>query len=200
MTTSGGKRGRAKTGQAGRLQEPMRQRLVGAAVLAALLILVIPLLLDDSERREKGITTSNIPPRPQGEFGSSVVPLDTRMPAPAVDAAEVELVPADAPLVTEPLSPVPPGTADEATGAGQRIGVSAWVVQLGSFAAAENAAALEKRVKDAGYSAFVEQLQTGEGQVFRVRVGPELLRADAQSIRDRLESEINLKGIVVRYP
>lgn len=178
----------------------MRQRLVGAAVLAAVLILVIPLLLDDSERRERGISGSNIPPRPAGEFGSSVVPLDTRMPAPAVDASEVELVPADAPVVTEAPPPVPPGGDEAVDAADPRLGVSAWVVQLGSFAAAENAAALEKRVKDAGYSAFVEQLSTGEGQVFRVRVGPELLRADAQAIRDRLESEINLKGIVVRYP
>ena len=38
------------------------------------------------------------------------------------------------------------------------------------------------------------------GTVFRVRVGPELNEAKAKQLQARLEKEISLKGILVRYP
>jgi cell division septation protein DedD len=33
-----------------------------------------------------------------------------------------------------------------------------------------------------------------------VRVGPELERANAEKLRDRLDQQVQLKGIVTRYP
>ncbi|MCC7412069.1 MAG: SPOR domain-containing protein [Gammaproteobacteria bacterium] len=202
--------------QSGRVDQVLRQRLVGAAVLAAIGVIVLPLLLDDSERGNVVITQTNIPPRPADAFSSRIVPLDTHSPAPPVvqddattTAAAAAPVPAQPPPAavaageqTPQVTPAAGTAAADARGqVAPRVGVSAWVVQLGSFAAQANAEGLEKRLKDSGYSAFVEKVVADDGQtVYRVRVGPELLRADAKALRDRLEGEINVKGIVVRYP
>jgi len=188
--------------QGGRLDEPLKQRLVGAAVLAALAILVLPLMLDDSGPNRTAITDSNIPPMPADQFSSRIVPLDTE-PPPLVEGTDEP--------AGEDGGDAAGGRSDDAGAAGAdveahpeaggpRVGVTAWVVQLGSFAAHDNALQLEKRLKDAGYSAFVEQVDTDRGTVYRVRVGPELLRGEAQAVRDRLAQEVGLEGIVVRYP
>lgn len=182
--------GRTGGQQRGRIDDTLRHRLVGAAVLAALGILLIPVLLDDSGRTDRPIRDTNIPPRPAEEFSSRIIPLDAEPPPPAFEP----------PAASMPAGEAGTSAPVEGGEAAPRVGVTAWVVQLGSFAAEDNALALEKRLKDAGYRAFIEKLITEDGTVYRVRVGPELLRADARAVRERLEREIDLKGIVVRYP
>ncbi|MGH8543425.1 MAG: SPOR domain-containing protein [Gammaproteobacteria bacterium] len=82
----------------------------------------------------------------------------------------------------------------------QRLGVTAWAIQLGSFSSEENAKLLEQRLKNQGFKVFVEKLYMRPATVFRVRVGPELDEAKAKQLQTRLEKEISLKGILVRYP
>ncbi|MGH6830211.1 MAG: SPOR domain-containing protein [Methylocella sp.] len=96
----------------------------------------------------------------------------------------------------------PPGAVAQAPPAlgKQRLGVTAWAIQLGSFSSEENAKLLEQRLKNQGFKAFVEKLYMRPGTVFRVRVGPELDEAKAKQLQARLEKEISLKGILVRYP
>lgn len=96
----------------------------------------------------------------------------------------------------------PPGAVAAAPPAtdNQRLGVTAWAIQLGSFSSEENAKLLKQRLKNQGFKAFVEKLYMRPGTVFRVRVGPELDEAKAKQLQARLEKEISLKGILVRYP
>jgi DedD protein len=176
----------------------LKHRLVGASVLAALAVIFIPMWLDDTPPTANELTETNIPPRPDADFGSSIVPLDESMPTPVVTpppelpgSAGADLAPRTQSITPTPIAP----------GAGQqRVGVTAWVVQVGSFGSEENAVALERRLKGQGYTAFVEAQPDAAGSAYKVRIGPELLRADAQAVRDRLERELELKGIVVRYP
>lgn len=79
-------------------------------------------------------------------------------------------------------------------------GLTAWVVQLGSFSSQENANTLTEKLRKAGYPAFVEPLKSGSQTVYRVRVGPELLRSDAQALQDKLDKEFQQKGLILRYP
>jgi len=182
------------------MDQQLKQRLVGAAVLIALGVIFIPMLLDDSVRDEAGIRGSNIPPKPEGEFSSSIIPLE-----PGSSGSELEQV--------SPAGPGPIGSATlEETGdpaakesgvdgsTDTRVGLTAWAIQLGSFASQENASKLVERLRASGYSAFLEKVFSEDKAVFRVRVGPELLRSEAQDLRDKLEQEVELKGIVVRYP
>lgn len=199
------------------MDQQLKQRLVGAAVLVALGVIFIPMLLDDSVRESAGIRGTNIPPKPEGEFSSSIIPLDAEPPEPApapgqqpagaggtkdsapVTAAEPE--PESEPE-TETETAKPPDRTHAALpeDTGTRVGLTAWVIQLGSFSSRENAAALEERLRSGGYSAFVEKVGGEDKPVYRVRVGPELMRSDAEALRDKLELEVKLKGIVVRYP
>ena len=83
------------------------------------------------------------------------------------------------------------------------VGVTAWVVQLGSFSSEENAEALNQKLRKAGFKAFVEPLKQNTGTVYRVRIGPELKRSDADAINDRLKKNMPLDSKdsrVVHYP
>ncbi len=214
-----------------------KERLVGAAVLIMLAIIFIPMILDNSVQPENGISGTNIPPRPEGEFASRVIPLTpadnaggasvpgaaVATPAMVVDKPRDEVAPpADssppaavvtgatptpsAGVATPETTPANPATREPPASAGQTpspapgVGAKAWVVQLGSFSSAENAESLNKKLRQSGYAAFVEPLQKDGAKVFKVRVGPELRRSSAESLRDRLKANQGLEGIVVPYP
>jgi DedD protein len=75
----------------------------------------------------------------------------------------------------------------------------AWVVQVGSFSQSGNALALRDKLRSNGFTAFVEKLKTAEGTVYRVRVGPELKRENAEKQLKQLQLQMNLKGIVMEH-
>jgi len=77
---------------------------------------------------------------------------------------------------------------------------SGWVVQLGSFAKEDNARDLNKKLQADGYASFVEPVMSSGERVYRVRVGPQVLRDDAEKVRDRIAGEFDIKGIVISYP
>lgn len=104
--------------------------------------------------------------------------------APDGDVAEPEPVEAESRPAEEP--------------ANQPLGN--WFVQVGSFGQEANATDLRDRLRSAGYTAFVET-STVEGQTkHRVKVGPEMERSSAERQRDRIQTEFDLKGIVVSEP
>ena len=116
-------------------------------------------------------------------------------PAPAVPTTPAEPV---APAAAAPAPASAPTAAPPQATPAQPL--SGWVVQLASLASKDNALALQERLRGLGYTAFVEEAKTAQGVLFRVRVGPELERPNAEKLRDRLEQQVQLKGIVTRYP
>lgn len=200
------------------MERHLKERLVGAAILVAIAVIFIPMLLDESPRREDRITGSNIPARPDHEFSSSIVPLEppTAEPAPAdqvAPSAKQPPEPATEPAPEQPAEPsvsppepmptasepVQTAAADPGKSAGA-VGLSAWVVQLGSFSSEDNAKSLSDKLRKAGYPAFVEPLTQDNKTVYRVRVGPELMKAEAEKLRTQIAQKLALEGLVVRYP
>ena len=111
------------------------------------------------------------------------------------------------PAATPVIKPAPPpATVKKPAGTAtarslDARGLTAWVVQIGSFSSQANADRLVKKLRDAGYPAFVEPVKQGTEKVYRVRVGPELRRSDAQALRDKLMKELKMKGLMVyHYP
>lgn len=96
--------------------------------------------------------------------------------------------------------------SEEAAGKGPEpaaakpAGLTAWAVQLGSFADGRNALRLQDQLRTKGYTAFVESAFAPEGTMTRVYVGPELERASAVAAAEKLKQALQLEGIVVRYP
>jgi DedD protein len=192
------------------MEQQLKQRLVGAAVLLGMAVLFIPMVLNNSGHPDSELDKVDIPARPEG-FSSRIVPLD---PAESTDKSEsssqtdeVNLQEKFAETENLPLEPMPAGpekaeSEKEPAGGDSpvRAGITAWAVQLGSFASEENARALEQRLLKLGYAAFVETINDSKKKVFRVRIGPELLKSAASKLVEQLEAETKLKGIVVRYP
>lgn len=204
----------------------LKERLVGAAVLVALAVIFIPMLLDDAPPGPGPITESNIPDRPVDDgdgFSSRIVPIesesvDLELP-PAVepaapeeqaagerDAADDDTVVAEKADEAktpdpEPEAPAPaPAAEQRETAQSAEEKPTGWVVQLGSFAQRDNAEELISRLQAENFAAFVETVQRSGQRVYRVRVGPEVLRSEAEKLRDRIGDDLELEGIVVSYP
>ncbi|MFO1257438.1 MAG: SPOR domain-containing protein [Gammaproteobacteria bacterium] len=74
-----------------------------------------------------------------------------------------------------------------------------WAIQLGTFANHSNAKALERKLKDKGYAAFSYEVESGHQKLTRVLVGPEAKREDAARMVSKLEANVQIKGVVIRY-
>jgi DedD protein len=98
------------------------------------------------------------------------------------------------PAAAEP----PPVTGEQAAVDGAEM--AAWIVQLGSFSSGDNARGLTRRLQEAGFPAYIDEVRIDTGVVYRVRVGPEIRKADAEATLDRLGKKLDLKGIVLRHP
>jgi len=75
-----------------------------------------------------------------------------------------------------------------------------WIVQVASVNTPEAGAELEKKLKGAGFSAFVEKAQVNGKTFYRVRVGPETDRAHADRTAERLRERFKFNTLVKTYP
>ena len=124
------------------------------------------------------------------------------VPAPPVVASKPQAVRPVAPAAPKPapVAPKPAPVAKPPAAAPAPASQQAWVVQLGVFGNLKTAIDLRERLRKAGHSAFTEEITTPQGKALRVRVGPELDRAKARALRDRLAAQTGQEGIVVAYP
>jgi len=75
----------------------------------------------------------------------------------------------------------------------------AWAIQIGSFKNKKNAVRLVNHLRENGYRAFLRHFSTSFGDKTRVYVGPELKRALANKLATKLENDLHIKGIIIRY-
>ena len=167
-----------------------RHRLVGALVLVALGVILVPLVLDFHAEQGQSSGRDAMLERPR-DFRVEEVPLVTPgavVPPPAEGGG----VPAAAGADTAAAAP--------AAGPGVTGKPPAWVVQVGSFASVDNARALRDQLRSRGFKAvFLDRDMISGKPAWRVRVGPEMERARSEQVRDRLLQEMKLEGVVVSY-
>ncbi len=77
---------------------------------------------------------------------------------------------------------------------------SGFAVQLGALANEVDANALRARAKNAGFTAFVERAATENGVLWRVRVGPELQRTNAEKLKAAVAAKLGIDGVIVSHP
>jgi len=75
-----------------------------------------------------------------------------------------------------------------------------YVVQVSAFRVESEALTLRNKLRAAGFTAFSEKVQADSGTLFRVRIGPEASRDDADHLRTELSAKLGLSGMVVAYP
>ena len=189
------------------MNQGAKQRVVGTIVLLALALIFLPLVLDGDGNYQPTIT-SRIPDTPIVDFMPEPVP-----ERPIIDADRFPQPPSTiAPEVSEPAAPgdqEPLQQPEEEIQESQeevsepaldeRALPEGWSVRLGIFSNPINATNLTRRLLEAGYRAYSQEIQGAQGLVTGVFVGPQVERAEANLLKDELQSEFQLAGLVVRF-
>ena len=197
------------------MEQRLKQRLVGAAVIGALVVVFVPMLLERGSDPLPDIEDAPIPERPDVPFRSRIEPLAEAppRPEPGPNAGPNAGASLGEPSAGQEPSPPPaapprqagqPATGARGSGAAPAPGDDAripggWVVQLGSFKDPANAMALRDRLRQKGYTAFTTAVRVGDETTTRVLVGPELLHGNAEKVQARLRDELGTEGLLVRY-
>jgi DedD protein len=176
------------------MDEPLKQRLVGALVVGTFVIVVVPLLLGEPEA----------PPVKR--------PLASASPSPANPMLTPPPLPQPVREVREPLVETPHASVMRAPNAGPDkvkaaaqsavaphfavasplLGAAGWQVQAATLSSASSAARLVQRLRGAGLDARAEQ----RGRFWRVYVVGFETREDADGARARLQLEFSLSGVI----
>jgi len=211
------------------VEPQLKQRLVGAAVLVSLAVLVVPVLLDGGYR-QAGSPRRDMAPMPPDSYEEVVPPLPDEVQAELeaglnadTDILSATAADAAAQLAREPALATPdtvnrdppPVVADESAAVAEAppepvaevppapvpaVTGEQWTVQLGSFANRANAEGLLGRVKAGGVQGFILPLTDAGKTTFRVRAGPVAGRAAADLLRANLEQTQSIRGMLVRHP
>ena len=173
------------------MEQHLKQRLIGAIILISLAVIFVPMLIGTDRSQPSSISIEI--PEPPEELDSKILALpeqDNEL------LAEVSVSKDTGVTVTQATIPSAPVTTVKAV-----EGITAWVVQVGSFSEQKNADALSNRLIKAGFVAFVEQVDGNNGEIYRVRVGPELSKEKADALGIKLKQQQQLSSaIVVQYP
>lgn len=188
----------------------VRERLVGALVLVAIVVLLVPAVLTG-----RGSAPSEPPAQPtrrvEVPLGDAVpeqeeqvlVPeplADAPVPGTSVESAE----PASAgakpqPVAAQPAATQPAGRVADPPPPEAVVQTPAWAVQLGAFSNREKAERLVADLRKRRYAAFLLEYRASGKVLYRVRVGPEQDRARAEEIAARLAKD-GFQPVVARHP
>ncbi len=188
------------------MEKTLKERIVGAIVLVAVVVLVVPVFLDGPPS-EGEIISERVPLPGQSEQKIQTVVLDRDRDEPVpVQASNSARPNTRQTAATAPPPPAqrkeaeaqpPPATAAPVQAAGSATGM--WAVQLGSFANQQNAEKLAADLRKQGFAAFLSQLSTSSGQLHRVRIGPQKDRESAEAMAARLQ-KAGHTGQVLPHP
>jgi len=186
----------------------LKQRIVGAIVLVALAVIFIPMLLSGDKDKGMSIFGTNIPPKPANVAKVKTLEIPSPQQPPAaekvirtpVDEQNVESVKAESKKPGSKAEKPAAVTKVEPSITTKSKDAKAWAVQVGSFSNPDNALGLRNKLRQNGYHAFVEKVTTSKGEVYRVRVGPEVKRSEAEALQQELQTKLKLKGLVVAHP
>ena len=169
----------------------LKQRLIGAVVLLALLVIFAPVLFKGGESHPQvafrpSTETSQLESPPVPTF---VDQIDTSQDVVDVVSSSLE-------IILEPES----DRSEPVTGVDEKGDLKAWSLQLATFANKNNARNLERQLKSKRYSAFQKKIATENGKVFyRVYIGPEVRPDELQQKKVAIKKEMGFEGIIVRF-
>lgn len=195
------------------MDRQLAERMVGAACLLAVLVLVVPSILDGDQQPGRTDpepvlsdvpdlrtytlsldSAERVPPVPQprnvtGEAAGTLPIEDSPVEVTAAPLESNEVQPAAAP---EPEKPPVAETASVKTVAAPPAATAGqWYVQLGSFSNQQNAEGLAKKLKAKGFDVTIRK--TSNGSLSRVLVGPRADRDAAVDLAKKL-SGAGFKG------
>jgi DedD protein len=203
----------------------LKHRLIGAAVLAAVAVLLLPSFF--KEKSEYQVSTkSQIPASPNvlAEEFKAPQPVPNIEPAPAPETMFVpsesasELPPSEvlgsAALATSSSASVSSAASTKVVSSAvtaqaassvpamplnQKGLPDAWVVQVGSFTTKEAANKLRDDLQADGQKAYVRTTTSGNSAISRVYIGPKLDKNQALALKEQMDRRLKVKSMVMRF-
>lgn len=196
------------------MQQATKQRIVGSVLLLALALIFLPIIFDGQGSYESQLG-SRIPEapiftpmeRPVAER-PVVIAEQAAVDQPDPDAASAaEEVDGSEPQTEQPQQQPEEVAVVESIPAFERqapglddVGLpEGWAVRLGTFAEQANADELLSRLREAGYKAYTRPVDSQQGPLTAVFVGPWLDRARGNEYLEELQDRFRLSGMLVRY-
>ncbi len=194
------------------MERPVKERLVGATILVAVIVLIVPELLSGPKRPATpplspgssaptrnvfvDLTTNKATPAPQAaELASAATAAASGAAArdaataggdaPPAAGAVAAAPPTVSTLRVETQPPAPNSPADTATSPDAARG---WAIQLGSFVSRANAEKLVHQLKATGSVVYVTSSGSGHSLRYRVRTAPLPDRAAAERAAAKLKA------------
>lgn len=187
----------------------LKQRIVGAIVLVSLGVIILPLLLNGGAALDRGITRTNIPPKPKSlNKLLAEIPVTKKMPEakiisnkPVYKSKQIKVevkTPEQIPRQAVKLNAAP--KYKKMTKPTSTKITTAYTLQLASFSKKSNSLGLRDKLRKKGFKAYSESIQTEKGKVYRLRVGPYLKYNQILSAQKKIEKEFKLsKTVIVKY-
>jgi DedD protein len=199
----------------------VRERLIGALVLVAVVVLIVPAVLtgrgekatvdapgqptrrvempieDEARKPEEQVLVPE--PVADDEVTSAVARPARKAPEEPRPSASAK--PPEAPPKAESAPPAKPAATPPRSPAPPAAAMqsAAWAVQLGAFSNRTKAEQLVEQLRERRYAAFMLEYRASGQVLYRVRVGPEQDRARAQQIAARLAKD-GFQPVVARHP
>jgi DedD protein len=129
----------------------------------------------------------------------SAGPFDTRAAAEAARLKITQSIPGVPQARLESGASTPADDMPAAAPAG-RPQAGGWAVQLAAMGSQADATALRDKLRANGFDGFVDTVNVGGRQLWRVRAGPQTQRDDALRIRDEIKAKLGVAGNVVTVP
>ncbi|MBL4820485.1 MAG: SPOR domain-containing protein [Gammaproteobacteria bacterium] len=186
------------------MNQSTKQRVVGTVVLLAIAMIFLPIIFDGEGSYQRPLS-SRIPQPPSLQVMPDPIPQRPVILADSVATVtanekvvvetgpgstvveEVTVIEADSPAIA---------TAPVLDEAGLPTG---WSVRLGSFSNSNNARNLTRRLLTAGYRAYTREFSVNQNVLTAVFVGPQVEREKTEQLKQQLQDEFQLSGIVVRF-
>lgn len=188
------------------LKRRARRRLIGAVVLVAAMVVVLPMVLDTEPRPVSQNITVRIPSPDAEPFAPKVTPVPAPRPpegnsatakadskagaaqtAPK-DTPKAEAVPEAAPPAKAAKPKAPAKTAPKTAKPAPKPAGDQFVIQVIALADAQKAQRMQGEIAAAGIKSYTEVVKTVKGDVTRVRAGPFATREAAEKAREQLKS------------
>jgi len=179
------------------LDEKLKQRLVGAAVMVVLIVIFVPILVEDKGMLATNPESMKAPPWPEQRVPTFTPNADgspNKLPIPDLVKEPAKAV-SDSVVVKQKVKPSQPTAAPT-----KRKQPSSWIVQAGSFSSKKNTDVLVKKLQKSGLPAYYETVLVKGKKLYRVRIGPDLERKTAEKFIKQIKRDFKLTGKLQSYP
>jgi len=171
------------------LSSGLKQRIVGAFVLGALGLIILPLLFDfaDPNRVDRN---SKLPPAP--EIESISVAKAERPEAVSDKPKTAEIFDIERSTEVTEANEKPPGLNE--------LGLpNGWILQVGSFEEKASASGFVNQLRQQKYNAFSKRVEVKGSTRYRVYVGPKISKSRAQADKQNIDRAFNTDAIILHF-